>query len=94
MVQLEKENESLNQIISALNLKLKKTEDLELELKSMRQALRQNETAREELRTAIEDQTHTLDEHQAKSEKFQTLIIEENRNLKQIILEKDQQIIS
>ena len=89
MEALQLENEHLNGLISALMLKVKKTEDLEKELASLRQALHSNEKARDQLRDTIAAQAKTLNDHKVKNEKFQTLIIEENRNLKNIILEKD-----
>jgi len=47
---LQLENDHLNGIIYALNLKLKKTDDLEKELASLRNALTENEQARHNLR--------------------------------------------
>lgn len=83
------ENEHLNGIITVLNLKVKKTEDLEKELATIRVALKDNEKAREDLREQIRQYSVTLTEQKTKNERFQTLIIEENENLKSIIIEKD-----
>lgn len=86
---LQLEVEHLNGIITALTKKVRKTEDLEMELLSLRKALNENEDSRDELRKTIEEQSLTLQEHKTKSERFQALIIEENRNLNEIIQQKE-----
>ena len=61
------ENEHLKGLISAMGLRIKKTEDLEKELASMTQALEENEQARQDLRQMIEEQAETLEQHKNQS---------------------------
>lgn len=90
---LQLENEHLNGIIAALNIKIKKTGDLEKEMQSLKQAIMNRDQSQKDLLQTIEDMTQSLHDQMVKNEKFQSLIIDENNNLKNIILEKDQQIV-
>lgn len=83
------ENEHLKGIIAAINLKVTKTVDLERELHSLRNAIQKSDNSQKELLETIDNQSQNLQDQMTKNEKFQSLIIEENNNLKNIILEKD-----
>lgn len=84
------EIEKLNGIIKSLNQKLKKNADLENEILSLRKGLAELDKNNKDLIRTVEDQAAQMQAHQQKSEKFQSLIIEENSNVNKLILEKEQ----
>lgn len=83
------EMDNLKTIIIALNQKVKAKDDLENQLELLQKNLNQSEEAREELRQQIEMSAQTLQQNQVKNEKFQNLIIEENKNWNLVDQEKE-----
>ena len=84
------EMDNLKTIIIALNQKVKSRDDLERELAECQKNIKLCEDARGDLRAQIEESTEAIREHQNKNEKFQELIIEENKNWNLVSQEKDQ----
>lgn len=72
--------DNLKTIIIALNQKVKSKEDLESQVNEARKMIESGDQAREDLRISLEDQAGIVQDNQTKNQKFQELIIEENKN--------------
>lgn len=57
-------------MITALQTKLLKTDDLEKELSQLRNQIEQNDKLRDELKQIIEDQNQTISDQKLKAERF------------------------
>lgn len=84
--------DNLKTIIIALNQKVKAKEDLENHLNGIQQQVENANEGREQLKKELEESAKQVQEHQLKNQKFQELIIEENKNWNLVDHEKDQMI--
>lgn len=90
MQEREIELENLRTIIVALNQKVKARDDVEKHFKELKKHQISVVEGRDELRMQIEENVQSFKEQQMKNQKFQELIIEENKNWNLVDQEKDQ----
>lgn len=86
--------ENLKTIIVAMNQKLKAKDDIERQFKEYKKHSNKISEGRDELRMQMQESVSAFKEQQMKNQKFQELIIEENKNWNLVDQEKDQIISS
>lgn len=86
----EIELDNLRTIIVALNQKVKARDDIDKQFKELKKHQAAVVEGRDELRMQMEENAQAFKEQQMKNQKFQELIIEENKNWNLVDQEKDQ----
>lgn len=83
------ELDNLKTIIVALNQKVKSKEDLESEIELMRERIEDQDKERVIMQQRIEESSNEIKELQVKNQRFQELIIQENKNWANVDLDKE-----